>query len=86
LIFRGDKTISVDNYVFVEPIIIEKKWTGKEEQQHVGIIKYSNSILDSNGVKSGDKIAFKTDSEYEFIINEQRLYRMRTSSILAKLN
>jgi co-chaperonin GroES (HSP10) len=86
LIFRGDETISVDNYVFVEPIIIEKKWTGKEEQQHVGIVKYSNSLLEKKDVKAGDTIAFKTDSEYEFIINEQRLYRMRTSSILAKLN
>jgi hypothetical protein len=26
---RGDKTISVDNYVFVEPIIIDEKWVGK---------------------------------------------------------
>ncbi len=85
LIFRGNEIISVDNFVFVEPIIEEKKWIGKEEQKHVGIIKYSNSILESQGVSQGDKIAFKTDSEYEFVINEQRLYRMRTRNILAKL-
>jgi hypothetical protein len=30
LIIRGDKTISVDNYVFVEPIIIDEKWVGKK--------------------------------------------------------
>jgi co-chaperonin GroES (HSP10) len=66
--------------------LLLKKHVGKEELQHVGIVKYSNSILESNGVKSGDKIAFKVDSEYEFRINEQRFYRMRTSSILAKLN
>jgi co-chaperonin GroES (HSP10) len=86
LIFRGQETISVDNYVFVEPIIIDKKWIGKEELQHVGIVKYSNSKLESQGVKAGDKIAFKVDSEYEFVINDQRLYRMRTSSILARLD
>jgi hypothetical protein len=46
----------------VEPIIIEKKkWIGKEELQHVGTVKYSNSILESNGVKSGDKIVFKVE-------------------------
>jgi co-chaperonin GroES (HSP10) len=86
LIIRGKETISVDNYVFVSPIIIDKKWVGKEELQHVGIVKYSNATLEANGVKAGDEIAFKVDSEYEFLINGEKLYRMRTSSILAKLN
>lgn len=85
LIIRGDQKIAVDNYVFVEPIVEEKKWIGFVEQQHVGIVKYSNKLLEESGVFSGDKIAFKTDSEYEFIINDQRLYRMRTRNILAKL-
>jgi hypothetical protein len=31
LIFRGDETISADNYVSLGATIIEKKWTGKEE-------------------------------------------------------
>lgn len=85
LIFREKEVIAVDNFVFVEPIIEEKKWIGKEEQKHVGIIKYSNSILKEQGVFEGDKIAFKTDSEYEFVINGERLYRMRTRNILAKM-
>ena len=86
LIFRGDEVISVDNFVFVEPIIEEKKWIGKEEQKHVGIVKYSNAVLEKQGVVVGNKIAFKTDSEYQFVINGQRLYRMRTRNILAKLD
>ena len=85
LIFRGEETISVDNFVFIEPIIEEKKWIGATELEHVGIVKYSNRILESQGVFVGDKIAFKTDSEYEFVINGKRLYRMRTRNILAKL-
>lgn len=86
LIFRGDEVISVDNFVFIEPIIEEKKWIGSVELEHVGIVKYSNRILKAQGVFEGDKIAFKTDSEYEFVINDKRLYRMRTKNILAKLN
>lgn len=86
LIIRGEEIISVDHFVFVEPIVEEKKWIGAVEQQHVGIVKYSNKLLEESGVFSGDKIAFKTDSEYEFIINDQRLYRMRTRNILAKLD
>jgi len=86
LIFRGEETISVDGFVFIEPIVEEKKWVGAVELEHVGIVKYSNNILESQGVFVGDKIAFKKDSEYEFMINDQRLYRMRTRNILAKLN
>jgi len=86
LIIRGEKRIPVSGYCFVEPIIENKKWIGDVELQHQGIVKYSNDFLESIGVFSGDKIAFKTDSEYEFIINNERLYRMRTNCILAKLN
>ncbi len=85
LIIRGDEKISVDNYVFISPIIENKKWVGEVEQEHVGIVKYTNEILLKNGVSVGDKIAFNTDSEYEFIIDGERLYRMRTNTILARL-
>lgn len=85
LIIRGEEKIAVDGYVFIEPIIEEKKWVGPTELEHVGIVKYSNKTLESNGVFSGDKIAFKKDGEYEFLLDEERLYRMRNSFILAKL-
>lgn len=85
LIIRGNQKIAVDNYVFVAPIVEEKKWIGEVEQQHVGIVRYSNQILENQGIQPGDKIAFGTDCEYEFFIEEERLYRIRTYRILAKL-
>jgi co-chaperonin GroES (HSP10) len=85
LIIRGKDKISVDNYVFVAPIIENKKWIGEIEQEHVGIVKYTNQALIKQDVNAGDKIAFKVDSEYKFIIEGERLYRMRTNTILAKL-
>jgi len=85
LIFRGEETISVDNFVFIEPIIEEKKWIGTTELEHVGIVKYSNRILEAQGVFVGDKIAFKSDSEYSFDIKGIKLYRIRTRNILAIL-
>lgn len=86
LILRGEEKIAVDGYVFVEPIIEDKKWVGPTELEHVGIIKYSNKTLESNGVFAGDKIAFQSDGEYEFLLDGIRLYRMRTSFILSKLS
>lgn len=85
LILRGDKRIAVDNFCFIEPIITDEKWIGKTEQKHQGIVKYSNAFLRKQGVVEGDKIAFHTDAEYEFIIDGVRLYRMKTNRILAKI-
>lgn len=86
LIIRNGEIIAVDNFCFVAPIVEEKKWIGKIELEHQGVIKYSNKILESIGVFAGDKIAFKVDSEYEFNISGEKLYRMRNNCILAKLN
>lgn len=85
LIIRGEEKIAIDQYVFVAPIIEEKKWVGAVEQEHVGIVVYNNEILKKQGIEAGDKITFERDSEYEFNIFGQRLYRVRTHKILAKL-
>ena len=86
LILRGEQRIAVDNYCFIEPIITDKKWVGKVEEEHIGIVKYSNKGLEKLGVRVGDKIVFHTNCEYLFEIDGLRLYRMRTHRILVKLN
>ena len=85
LIIRGEDKIAVDEYVFISQIVEEKKWIGATELEHVGFVKYTNEILLKLGINVGDKIAFGTDCEYTFDIEGERLYRMRTSRILAKL-
>ncbi len=85
LIIRGEDKIAVDNYVFITPIVENKKWIGETELEHVGFVKYTNEVLLKLGINVGDKIAFGTDCEYEFLLDNERLYRMRTSRILAKL-
>ena len=86
LIIKGDKKIAVDGYVFVAPIIEEKKWIGKVERERVGVLRYINASLEKQGLKENNIVAFATDGEYEFIIDSERLYRMRDSFILAKLD
>lgn len=85
LIIRGNEKISVDNFCFIKPIIENKKWIGEVEIEHQGFVKYTNDYLKSMGINEGDKIAFNVDSEYEFILDGEKLYRMRNNSILAKL-
>ena len=44
-------------------------------------MKYPNEYLKSEGVKSGDRVCFKPNSEYEFRIDDEKLYRMFDHSI-----
>ena len=39
-------------------------------------MKYPNKYLLSKGVNKGDKILFKPESEYEFMVDDEKLYRM----------
>ncbi len=85
LIIRNEVKISVDNFCFILPIFEEERWKGSVEQEHIGIVKYSNEGLRKEGVLEGDKIAFHNECEYEFEIDGDRLYRMKSHRILAKL-
>jgi hypothetical protein len=42
----------------------------------MGIMVYPNAYLLSQGVRAGDSICFKPDSEYEFDIDGEKLYRI----------
>jgi hypothetical protein len=37
---------------------------------------YPNSKLSQQGVKRGDLVSFKPDSEYKFTLDGKKLYRM----------
>ena len=72
-----------DKYCMIKPI--EKKdiylKTHVEEEPLTGIVKYSNKQLEKKGVKEGDLISFQPDSEYEYNVDGEKLYRMFTNNI-----
>jgi hypothetical protein len=69
------------NYCFVKPLKNDDKMTLEKEKPLKGIVKYSNDKLSSNGIKSGDLITFTPNSEFEFIIEGERLYCMKSNDI-----
>jgi hypothetical protein len=75
---------ATDGYCFVKPAAVKDTGflTEQKEVNHVGILKYGNSVLESLGFNEGDVVGFTPDSEYEFVINGERLYRMTTNSII----
>ena len=52
------------------------KGARKSEEPLVGLVKFPNKYLISKGVNKGDKVCFQPDSEYEFEVDGEKLYRM----------
>ena len=75
---------SLNDYCFVKPIANDDIFSLEKEKPLVGIVKYSNDILESVGIKVGDKVGFIPNSEFEFIIEGERVYRVRTKAITIK--
>jgi len=77
-----------DKYCFVKPIPKKDfylKGAGVNEEPLHGVIKYSNKQLKQLGVNEGDEICFTPDSEYEFYVDDEKLYRMFTDNIALTL-
>jgi len=77
---RNKDWIPLDQYCFVKPIKPYSKLDTNKEEPLIGILKYTNKKLP----KSGSLVGFTPNSEYEFVINNERLYRVRTQDIAIK--
>lgn len=76
-----------DRYCFVKPSPVEESYIFKpfSEEPLVGVMKYPNKYLTDKGVRTGDKVSFKPESEYEFIVDGEKLYRMYDHQITMTL-
>tara|TARA_R100000951_G_scaffold116142_2_gene126700 strand:+ start:1045 stop:1623 length:579 start_codon:yes stop_codon:yes gene_type:complete len=81
---RNGKWKCLSNYCFVKPIEDDSKWSVLKEKQLSGELVYSNSNLEAIGVSKGDVVGFTPDSEYEFNIDGQKLYRVLSNQITIK--
>jgi len=84
---NGTQWNAYDRYCFVEPIPVQNSYIYKntKEEPLMGLVKYPNEYLISKGIKQGDMVCFKPDSEYEFMVDGEKLYRMFDHSITMKL-
>lgn len=76
-----------DRYCFVEPIDVEESYLYKNVSKEplMGIMRYPSEYLLSQGVNPGDKVSFTPESEYEFIVDEETMYRVYDHQITIKL-
>jgi hypothetical protein len=69
------------DYCFVKPVLNKDYLVNNIEQFNVGILKYGNNILDDLKIKPGALVTFTPNSEFEFVINNERLYCMKSNDI-----
>ena len=69
------------DYCFIKPVLNTHFLENRKEQPNIGIVKYSNSFLEAIGITPGTLITFTPNSEFEFIIDGERLYCMKSNDI-----
>ena len=74
-----DKWIAPKGYCFVSPLKATDKFNIKREKPLQGIVKYSDGT-----VKVNELVGFRPNSEYEFIVDGERLFRVLSNFITIK--
>ena len=81
---NDDDFKSINNRCFIKPLKSKRKFSVDKEQKLIGILKIGNSSLEAAGVSEGDLVGYTPYGEYDFIINDERLYCMKSNDIVIK--
>jgi co-chaperonin GroES (HSP10) len=69
---------------FVMPLKSNDSLTLDKERELIGILKYGNSSLEALKISPGDLVGYTPYGEFDFIIDDQRLYCMKSNDIVIK--
>jgi hypothetical protein len=69
---------------FVKPIKNKDYLNVSKEQRLIGILKYGNSSLEALKINEGDLVGYTPYGEFDFVIDGQRLYCMKSNDIVIK--
>jgi hypothetical protein len=76
---RGGDWICPKGYCFVQPIKENGLFSDEAEKPLIGIVKYSDG-----SVNEGDLVGFTPSSQFEFVVDGQRMYRVLSNFITIK--
>ena len=76
---RNEEWNAPKGYCFVKPLKAIDQFNIESEKPLQGIVKYSDGT-----VEEGDLVGFRPSSEYEFIVDSERLYRVLSNFITIK--
>ena len=78
-LYKKDNWIAMPGYSFIKPLKAINKYSIENERPLVGIVKYSDGSFNKE-----ELVGFTPSSEYEFVINGERLYRVLNKFITIK--
>ncbi len=81
---RDNQWNPVGTRCFVMPIKNNDTFSIDKERKNIGVLKIGNKSLESLGISEGDLVGFRPNREFEFIVDDQRLYCMESNDILLK--
>ena len=70
---------AMPSFSFVKPLKAISKYNTEDERPLIGVIKYSDGVFNKE-----ELVGFQPNSEYEFIVNGERLYRVLNKFITIK--
>ena len=76
---RNNKWLAPKGYCFVKPLKAINKFNIEQEKPLQGVVKYSDGT-----VKLNELVGFTPNSQYEFIVDGERLYRVLSKFITIK--
>jgi len=76
---QEDKWIAPKGYCFVIPLKATDQFNTESEKPLQGVVKYSDGT-----VRVNELVGFRPSSEYEFIVDGERLYRVLSNFITIK--
>tara|TARA_R110002050_G_scaffold53460_1_gene121555 strand:+ start:14861 stop:15466 length:606 start_codon:yes stop_codon:yes gene_type:complete len=84
-LFKNDnKWSTVADRCFVKPIKNTDKLSLDKLKSNVGILKYGNSSLEALEINEGCVVIFQPNTEFEFVVDKELLYCMKSNNIIAK--
>ncbi len=80
----SEKWKSFGDRCFIIPLKNTSDLSMQKEQSLIGILKYGNSSLEALKINDGDLVGYTPFGEFDFIVDGQRLYCMKSNDIVIK--
>ena len=78
-LYKKDDWAAMPGYSFIKPLKAINKYNIEHERPLIGIVKYSDGTFNKE-----ELVGFQPSSEYEFVVNGERLYRVLNKFITIK--
>ena len=78
-LYKKDNWTAMPGYSFIKPLKAINKYNVEHERPLIGIVKYSDGTFNKE-----ELVGFQPSSEYEFVVNGERLYRVLNKFITIK--